>query len=86
MSQWNTSDCKGCGEPMIWTITRNKKKMPLDPDIVSRKLAGPKALLFTIGEPDPEIDKRTPQALLTHGPEGHLSHWATCDKREEFRK
>jgi hypothetical protein len=83
--EWRVSNCRGCGAPMIWTITRKGKKMPLDPEPVSRAMAGEKALLFEIHEPLPTGD-RTPRAILTHAVEGHLSHWATCIESDQFKR
>ena len=76
MIEWKTSPCRSCHEPMIWTVTRNGKKMPVDAEETSRAAAGPKALLFELQESDE--DKRTPLATLTKASEGYASHWGTC--------
>lgn len=28
----NEASCKGCGEKIVWVVTKNGKRMPLDPD------------------------------------------------------
>ena len=30
MSEWRTSACQSCEAPMVWVLTRNNKRMPVD--------------------------------------------------------
>lgn len=79
---WRTSPCKGCGEPMVWAKTERGKNMPLDPEEVDRRDVGPKITLFDIvrGEDG------KPAALVSTSVRGHVAHWVTCEKRDEFKR
>ena len=83
-----TKPCSGCGESMIWTRTTNGKSMPVDAEPVSRNAVGPKALLFDLVEqPNDSQGRRTnPEARMTRDHEGFVAHWATCSKRDDFKK
>lgn len=62
--------CEGCGAEIMWAITSNGKKIPLDPDpeerfvVARQKNTGPQVAL-----------KKTYQ-----------THFASCPDAEEFRR
>lgn len=68
--------CRDCGEPVLWTRTRLHKRMPVDPEPVSRTTAG-ESLLFALSEHDHEDG---PLASLSKQPSGHIAHRNTCSQ------
>ena len=75
--------CKGCGARVIWLQTANQKMMPCDPHSVGykeREKASGKILTQ---------DGRIESCDFTNepgAPTGHIPHWATCPKAEEFKR
>lgn len=73
-----TSQCSGCRAEIIWTTTRNGKKMPVDAEPDPEGII---VLEFDGDEPFAIYDNRR----LIEG-ERYTSHFATCPKRGEFRR
>lgn len=74
--------CRSCDAPIIWTVTQNGKKMPVDADPVIAERG------FRLEEDDDPHEP--PTALFTVAPfDGerlHLSHFATCPDAREHRR
>lgn len=91
-----TSTCSSCGASIVWGVTRNGKRMPLDAHPVTpADHTGPVSALFAVLQ-RPGAD---PLALsigtgIVGGEElwleralcGRLSHWSTCPSAEQHRK
>jgi len=74
---------------MIWAVTPAGSKIPLDAEPVSRTLAGLRPTLYRVEPADAMLgEDKTARAvpLPQDAPEGHLSHFVTCEKRDQFRK
>lgn len=78
------SNCRGCDAPIIWTITENGKRMPLDADPTEDGK-------FVIADP-PEGESNPLGVWFTKaqqygvgGAERHKAHWATCPKSVNFK-
>ena len=70
------SRCKGCEQVIRWITTRpNNKPAPCDPQAVESD--GEKMLVFADG-----VVARTHPDFK----QGYISHFATCEKRDDFRK
>ena len=70
-------NCRSCGEPIVWTVTKNGKKMPVDAEASSE---GTFAL---------EDDGRNVAAVFHpkgSAPDLHESHFGTCPDRDGWRK
>lgn len=80
------TECRSCGDPIVWTITHNGKRMPVDADPSSD---GNVRL-----DDDPVGDKTLSTVLsgrlLRDARERdvplHTSHFATCLQAQEWRK
>lgn len=68
----NLTPCKGCGAPIRWAKSIAGNTMPLD------------AAATPGGQW--QIDERGIAYTDKSNPEGHVSHFATCPKRDSFRK
>lgn len=66
--------CRSCGNPIIWTVTANGKKMPVDRDPVG----GTFVLVYD------ELDPSTAPRSLSE--DVHLSHFATCPNADQHRR
>lgn len=65
------SPCKGCGAPILWAKSQAGNSMPLDATATpGGQWQVENGIAFT--------DKSKPT--------GHVSHFATCPKRDSFRK
>ncbi len=76
-----SATCKGCGKRIIWGITPEGKKIPLDPG----------AAVYTISrEPGPTMAFIEP--LYARDSDGEkvrdhmVTHFATCSKANDFGK
>ena len=74
-----TSKCRGCGAGIIWTQTREGRRMPVD----AKGLDG-----FYLVHNEETTDGGTvevdpPSAIFRTV---HLSHFVTCPKADDFRK
>lgn len=78
--------CRSCGAPIVWTVTMNGKRMPVDLDPVGDV---PGAMLFRVEE-DPsngdliatfiKSDQRYREEEL------YVSHFATCPQADQHRR
>ena len=76
------SPCKGCGKPIVWGVTADGKRIPLDPRPV---------VYHAVEESEFEnrvTCTRVPEATNTAGTKTacYVSHFATCPKASEFGK
>ena len=73
------SECRSCGEQIIWTVTSTGKKMPVDADTSSEGT-------FRLEESGDQMDVVAVFAKKGSEPELHVSHFATCPDRSSWRK
>lgn len=74
--------CRSCDAPIVWALTENGKKMPVDAD------RNDSDGNVTLAEENGELLARvfpTPEAR-TEGQAGYTSHFATCPNANEFRR
>lgn len=75
------SHCRSCDAPIIWTVTQNGKKMPVDAD------ARPATRGFTLEEDDDPNEP--PTAVFVNGTARaplHQSHFSTCPDADQHRR
>jgi hypothetical protein len=77
--------CRSCGQPIVWAVTRDGKRMPVDPDpdpegnlVLTANLLGdhlvvPVADLERGGAPIVDSDRR-------------VSHFASCPNAASWRR
>lgn len=65
------STCKGCGKEIVWGITSDGKKIPLDPR--------PPVYSFT-----PLVGETLNGLKVERMYNAHVSHFATCPKANDF--
>ena len=70
MEGLKTSPCKGCGRPIIWGITPDGKRIPMDARAPVYALTGEK----NPGQPDGVVRAFT----------AYVTHFATCPKASDF--
>jgi hypothetical protein len=76
------SACRSCGAPIIWALTRNDKRMPIDVgpveggnvEIVARDTRRDVPYVVVHAQPPMGVDKL------------YMSHFATCPNAETHRK
>jgi hypothetical protein len=68
--------CKGCYQQILWVVTKDKKKAPINPDykVLSRTLIS-----------GAEVGQAPFNLELIEIP-NEASHFATCEMRDQFRK
>ena len=67
------STCKGCGKPILWAVTEDGKKIPLDPTPPVYQVIG--TLNTVLGD----------EKLVARAKEGYyVSHFSTCSHANEF--
>lgn len=73
------SKCRSCQQEVLWVLTINRKKMPVDPEPV----ADGNLILI-----DPIAPGDIPMAVNKANPDvpGWTSHFATCPDAAEHRK
>jgi hypothetical protein len=73
--------CKSCDAPVIWAVTVNGKRMPVDADPVVA------ARGFRL---DDEVEGETPLAVFVQTPARHerlyVSHFSTCPNADQHRR
>lgn len=74
-----TSPCKGCGKDIVWGVTAEGTKIPLDPRA---------PVYLAVDEGDRVLAERDrPGSNVTGQALAHyVSHFATCPKASEFGK
>ena len=73
--------CKGCGKPMVWGITKDGKKIPLDPRAPTYRFvlkADSEGNLHPIHRDGILVVDKTEKG------EAMVSHFSTCPKANEF--
>lgn len=75
--------CRSCEAPIIWTVTTNGKRMPVDVDPVTAPAGG-----FTLDEDeDPPIARfEAVDRDRIFKPVLYISHFATCPNANMHRK
>ena len=76
------ASCRSCGAELVWAVTANGKRIPLD----TKPVEHPKSGLFRLVSAgiDPRI--RPPLAASADADDLYVSHFATCPNAEEWRK
>lgn len=79
--------CSGCGEPILWAVTRNGRPIPLNaaPDITGNVALTGATRESSSGRRGPECNVVGPVGLFDDGIERYMPHHATCEKVEQFR-
>ena len=79
--------CRSCGERIIWTVTENGKRMPVD------ALPREDGNILLTEYPDGYIEAAYVQSSLFEEfdqdapePRRYVSHFATCAQSKEWRK
>lgn len=72
-----SATCRGCGKPIIWGMTDDGKKIPLDPRAPVYVVR-----LMNDGTYGCQRAPKFEEGQLT--PVGLVSHFATCPKANEF--
>lgn len=76
-SEPKVSECRSCQAPIVWTVTRRGKRMPVD---AAPSTAGDFEL--TSGHDGPPVAIKVSPGYPTRGP-GYSCHWDHCAKREK---
>jgi hypothetical protein len=66
----NRGTCRGCGKPIVWGLTPDNKRIPLDP-------RPPVYLAVELADGTVSCDRIK---------DGMVSHFATCPKAAEFSR
>lgn len=80
MQNQSYGHCRGCKRQILWVRTLAGHSMPCDPEVI----------FFTPGPGNETFV--TPEGVTVRGTRsadgktGYISHWATCPKRDMFRK
>ena len=79
------SRCKGCGAEILWIRMKSGKNMPCDPALIPFWWApeGEETFITEEGETVRGTRDGDPEEMTGIG---YIPHWATCPKRESFRK
>lgn len=82
----NIGRCSGCGQPIIWIVTTNGKKMPCDPDahMAFKGTTGNKDKIVTGTGVVVSCDLSQCGGVLAGV--GYTPHWATCPAAQNFKK
>ena len=90
------SRCRSCGEPILWTITTNGKRMPVDAEPVaglSRGFRIDETLLDEAQMGFNDDDLKPGKELLAtftaepaQGERLYQSHFATCEFADQHRR
>ncbi len=83
MTAFDVKGCRSCGVPIIWTVTHKGRKMPVDAEAVPNgnirlRQEGDKVIAEYPGKEHP--------SLLEDDRKRYVSHFATCDHSDEWRK
>lgn len=68
------SQCRSCGAPIIWTLTQNRKKMPMDAEPIVLERGQYQLRENDDGSVDSYLIRRL-----------WISHFATCPESNEWR-
>jgi hypothetical protein len=72
------SRCRSCQAEIVWAVTENGKRVPLDAVPAER----PSGLFKLV----PRVSDPTPLAVSVSGERVYLSHFATCPNAEQHRR
>ncbi len=79
-----TTPCRGCGKPIAFIKTKLGKAMPVNPESIKFVPAGgPNTYVLLDGS---VARGRGVQYGDTETKIGYISHFATCQKRDDFKK
>lgn len=79
------TECRSCGESIVWTTTSNGKRMPVDAEPVPPNAS---AMLFRLverGMDDEVLAQFVPSGQHDREPELYVSHFATCQHADAHR-
>lgn len=85
----NTTTCRSCGASIYWTILPSGKKCPMDVQKYTADTMDIKRIPVYEIEQEGRDLIATPldKALVKeNGQEFHVSHFATCESRDQHRK
>jgi len=71
--------CAGCEAGIVWTVTVNGKRMPVD------ELPDPKGYFTLDEQQDPPTAEHIAGRTIEPGTELFTSHFATCPERDRFK-
>ena len=75
------SRCRGCGQEIVWAVTKRERKVPLDPE--------PDPIHGTIyldGERAFFLRGGTLEFARKNGEPLYVAHFVTCPKAKAFRR
>lgn len=73
--EFPTSNCGSCGAPIVWVLTQNRKRMPMDAEPVKM----PPGQYKLASRDDGTIDAYLVNRVW-------ISHFATCPNADQHRK
>lgn len=86
------STCRSCGASLLWALTPQDKKMPLDPGevYVEEGAEWPRGLQKIVSDEEPARCAPAIE-LVDRAPEGSsgpffANHWGSCDAPDRFRR
>lgn len=68
--------CAGCGRKIVWAVTAEGKRIPLDPS----------APVYDVVYPDVILGQMIEKAVATRRKSAMVSHFATCLKASGFSR
>lgn len=83
--QFSTASCKSCSAPIIWTITTNNERMPVDAEPVAVNTGGGNVILTERGGAAPLATVVSNPAKLFGKKWVWRLHMATCPHAEYYR-
>lgn len=81
-----TTACRSCQSPVVWCLTENNRRMPVDPDpdekgnLVVAVRRGDGMCVMRYLRPELAEEERA------HGTRLYLSHFVTCPSADEHRR
>lgn len=72
-------NCRSCGAEILWALTKNGKRIPLNAEPVER-MKGTFQLTYPGGEGS------EPVAVTMAGTDVYVSHFATCPNASAWRR
>lgn len=83
MSAFEVKECRSCSARIIWTVTHRGRKMPVDAEPVE---GGNIRLRLEANRVIAEYPGREHPSLLEDDRKRYVSHFATCEQSDEWRK
>ena len=85
--------CRSCGSPIVWTITANGKRMPVDADPVEVRngfeLVDPDGAVVQFDGLEEVVDDAELRAVYRKAAPGerlYVSHFSTCPTAAAWRR